>query len=120
MEKVNLWLQGQVSKSGKTQSLNGLAAIYRPGFKLAKAGVMLLGLQPDAMHQGELALEEDEEEDRGRLMTTLDGLNLRYGRGTVMLASAGLAGDNRVWAMNQERRTPGYTTCWADMPVARA
>ena len=21
---------------------------------------------------------------------------------------------------SQERRTPGYTTCWADMPVARA
>jgi DNA polymerase V len=37
-----------------------------------------------------------------------------------MLASAGLAGDNRAWAMKQERRTPGYTTCWADMPVARA
>ncbi|WP_210546749.1 Y-family DNA polymerase [Rhodoferax sp. PAMC 29310] len=103
-----------------TAALNGLAAIYRPGFKLAKAGVMLLGLQPDTVQQGELALEEDEEEDRGRLMTTLDGLNLRYGRGTVLLASAGLASDNRVWAMKQERRTPGYTTCWADMPVARA
>ncbi len=101
-------------------ALNGLAAIFRPGFKLAKAGVMLLGLQPDAMQQGELALEEDEAEDRGRLMTTLDGLNLRYGRGTVLLASAGLEGDKRAWAMKQERRTPGYTTCWADMPVARA
>lgn len=50
-----------------TAALSGLAAIYRPGFKLAKAGVMLLGLQPDAMQQGELALEEDGEEDRGRL-----------------------------------------------------
>lgn len=35
-------------------------------------------------------------------------------------ASAGLAGDKRAWAMKQERRTPGYTTCWDDMPVARA
>ena len=58
--------------------------------------------------------------DRGRLMTALDSLNHRYGRGTVLMASAGLAGDHRTWAMRQERRTPGYTTCWADMPVARA
>ena len=53
-------------------------------------------------------------------MTTLDNLNQRYGRGTVQMASAGLLGDRRTWAMKQERRTPGYTTCWADMPVARA
>lgn len=49
--------------------------------------------------------------DRGRLMTALDGLNHRYGRGTVLKASAGLAGDKRAWSMKQERRTPGYTTC---------
>jgi len=101
-------------------ALAGLRAIYRPGFNYAKAGVMLLDLQPDTVQQGELALECDDEPDRGRLMTTLDGLNLRYGRGTVFMASAGLAGDKRAWAMRQERRTPGYTTCWADMPVVRA
>ncbi|MEI8031247.1 MAG: DUF4113 domain-containing protein [Comamonadaceae bacterium] len=26
----------------------------------------------------------------------------------------------RAWSMKQERRTPEYTSCWADMPVARA
>lgn len=101
-------------------ALAGLRATYRPGFNYAKAGVMLLDLQPDTVQQGELELEGDDEPDRGRLMTTLDGLNLRYGRGTVLMASAGLAGDQRAWAMKQERRTPGYTTCWADMPVVRA
>ena len=101
-------------------ALAGLRATYRPGFNYAKAGVMLLDLQPDTEQQGELALEGDDEPDRGRLMTTLDGLNLRYGRGTVLMASAGLAGDKRAWAMRQERRTQGYTTCWADMPVVRA
>jgi len=53
-------------------------------------------------------------------MTAIDGLNQRYGRGTLKMASAGLAGDRRVWSMKQERRTPGYTTCVADMPMARA
>ena len=47
-------------------------------------------------------------------------LNQRYGRGTVFVASAGLAGDRRSWTMKQKRRTQGYTTCCADLPVARA
>jgi DNA polymerase V len=103
-----------------SSALAGLQAIYRTGFNYAKAGVMLLDLQPDANQQGELALEDDAVEDRSRLMTAVDSLNHRYGRGTVLMASSGLAGERRTWAMRQERRTPGYTTCWADMPVARA
>ena len=101
-------------------ALAGLQAIYRSGFNYAKAGVMLLDLQADANQQGELSLEDDSVQDRSRLMTALDSLNHRYGRGTVLMASAGLAGERRTWSMRQERRTPGYTTCWADMPVARA
>jgi DNA polymerase V len=103
-------------------ALAGLAAIYRPGFQYAKAGVMLLDLQSDRVQQGELMFEDEatELQARSHLMATLDELNLRYGRGTVVMASAGLAGERRVWSMKQERRTPGYTTCWADMPVARA
>ena len=101
-------------------ALTGLRAIYRPGFKLAKAGVMLIELQSDTFQQQELALEDDEVVDRGMLMTTLDGLNLRYGRGTVLMASAGLGGNRRTWSMKQERRTPAYTTDWNDMAVARA
>ena len=101
-------------------ALSGLKAIYRPDFKMAKAGVMLLELQSDAVQQQELALEDDNVADRGRLMTTLDDLNQRYGRGTVLMASAGLDGNRRAWSMKQERRTPGYTTCWEDMAVARA
>ncbi len=54
------------------------------------------------------------------LMTTLDDLNQRYGRGTVLMASAGLAGNRRAWSMKQERCTPGYTTCLADIPVVWA
>ena len=101
-------------------ALSGLRAIYRPGYQLAKAGVMLLELQPCTVLQSELDLQADDFPDRRRLMTTLDDLNQRYGRGTVKLASAGLLGERRTWMMKQERRTPGYTTCWADMPVARA
>jgi DNA polymerase V len=70
--------------------------------------------------QAELDLAEDQTEDRTRLMGALDALNQRFGRGTVLMASAGLAGDKRQWSMKQERRTPGYTTRWAEIPVVRA
>ena len=102
-------------------ALAGLRAIYRPGFKLAKAGVMLMELQSDSVpQQQELTLEDYNVPDRGRLMTAFDDLNQRYGKGTLQMASAGLAGNRRAWSMKQERRTPGYTTCLADMAVARA
>jgi len=102
----------------------GLQAIYRPGYKYAKAGVMLLDLQPNSVVQGELDLGDsdcaDELADKTRLMTALDTINQRFGKGTMKMASAGLDGDRRVWSMKQERRTPGYTTNWDDIPVARA
>jgi DNA polymerase V len=101
-------------------ALAGLRAIFQPGFNYAKAGIMLMELEPDSVQQIELNLEADDIKDRSRLMSALDGINDRYGRGTLLMASAGLAGDNRVWSMKQERRTPGYTTRWEDMPVVRA
>jgi DNA polymerase V len=102
-------------------ALQGLNHIFRPGLNYAKAGVMLLDLQPDTQQQAELDLEEgDAEEDRSRLMTAMDTLNQRFGKGTVLTASAGLDGVRREWSMKQLRRTPAYTTRWDDLPVARA
>ena len=101
-------------------ALAGLRAIYKPDYNMAKAGVMLLELQSDSVQQHELALGDDDLVERTQLMETLDGLNLRYGRGTVAMASAGLAGDRRAWSMKQERRTPQYTTNWNDLAVAKA
>ena len=99
-------------------ALRGLCQVYRPGFNYAKAGVMLLDLQSDAIHQGELALSD--EHGRGGLMQVLDEMNHRYGRGTLCMASAGLAGTRRVWTMKQQRRTPQYTTRWEDLAIAHA
>ena len=101
-------------------ALAGLQCIYEPGFAIAKAGVMLLDLQPCEFEQSELALEDDPIEDRSRLMFALDALNQRYGKGTVHCGSAGTARQVKSWGMKQERRTPQYTTRWEDVPIARA
>ena len=100
-------------------AVRGLRAIFKPGFNYAKAGVMLLDLQPGGIEQAELELD-DPGADRARLMSAVDSLNDRYGRSTVALASAGLVRGARRFDMKRERKTPEYTTRWADMPTARA
>lgn len=100
-------------------ALMALKEIYKPGYQLAKAGVMLMELVPDTVVQDELDLEP-QDPDKGKLMSAVDNLNGRYGKGTVLVGSAGLDGDRRNWTMKQGRRTPAYTTSWKDMPIVRA
>ena len=109
------------SRAVTQAALTGLQAIYQAGFRYAKAGVMLLDLSDAAVEQGELAVEdEDAGCDPSRLMQALDAVNGRYGRGALLVASAGLEGNHRTWSMKQERRTPGYTTRWEELAIARA
>jgi DNA polymerase V len=107
-------------------AIAGLRVIYKKGFKYAKAGVMLLDLQPESVHQGCFDFDEPvpglphvEARDRARLMSALDTVNAKYGRGTILLASTRPTAA-RPWAMRQERKSPNYTTSWEDMPIVRA
>lgn len=112
------------SRAISRAALTALASIYQPGYRYARAGVMLLSLQDANVRQGQLDLESNADAARDaashRLMQAFDIVNQRYGQGAIFLASAGLQQDDRVWVMKQEHKTPGYTTCWADMPVVRA
>lgn len=102
-------------------AVTGIRAIFLPGFELRKAGVILLDLvQASQAGQGELDLEGDDEKDRSRLMSAMDAINNRYGKGTVHVASSGLGDNGQTWGMRQERRTPQYTTRVSDIPTARA
>ena len=98
----------------------GVKSIYRPGFQLAKAGVMLLDLIPATVEQHELEFGEAAAKDRRRLMLAIDCINDRFGRGSIHVGSAVGVASARSWSMRQERLTPQYTTRWEDMPVARA
>ena len=105
-------------------ALMGLRSIYREGYRYEKTGVMLVELQPDTVRQGELDLFDNvakpqhaASRDRMKLMTTMDLLNRRYGKGSVQLGSSSLAPASRPWSMKADRRTPRYTTVWEEMPV---
>ena len=100
----------------------GLRSIYAPGYQLAKAGVMLLDLGPEAIEQRTLDLgEARSSRDQSPLMEAVDRINGRWGKATVHVASTGNA-EKAVsdWRMKQERRTPRYTTVLGEVPIARA
>ena len=86
--------------------------MFRPGYQYKKAGVMLSGISPQGIYQTDW-LEPPQAVDT-RLMDTLDGLNKRYGRGTVKVSTQGAY---KQWQMKQENKSPDYTTDWHAMPV---
>ncbi|MGB6296639.1 MAG: Y-family DNA polymerase [Rivularia sp. (in: cyanobacteria)] len=88
--------------------------LFEPGFKLKKAGVILLGLTPEGEKQ--LSLFEKSEADKKhsqRLMQVMDTINNRYGRNTIQLASSGI---HKKWQMKADYRSPKYTTNWDELP----
>lgn len=100
-------------------ALAGLAAIYQPGYRYQKAGVMLLDLQPAGTVQLDAFTDAGAEAHapkRTRLMETVDAINRQRGRGSVRWAGEGYA---KPWALKSEHRTPRYTTCWKELAVAR-
>ena len=101
-------------------AVSGMRQIYEPGYQLSKAGVMLLDLMPVGFGQTELDLDGDSAQDRTQLMATIDALNRRYGKGTLLMASAGVPVQPPAWGMRQERLTPQYTTRLADVAKVHA
>ena len=86
--------------------------LWRDGYDYKKAGIMLSDISPVSMVQGDL-LEPAVTSDT-RLMKAIDGLNSRFGRGTIKVSTGGIRGE---WGMRQERKSPNYTTNWAEIPA---
>ena len=94
----------------------GLRAIFKPGYRYARAGVMLLDLQDARAEQGELDFQAGTPNQR--LMQAMDSLNVRFGKDTVRLASAGVPSQRQSWSMRQDHLSQRYTTSVDELPVA--
>jgi DNA polymerase V len=100
-----------------------LVRLWEPGASYVKAGVVLAGLEAPGgqqlgLFEAAVAAKPAAAEPRGaQLMATLDGLNERFGRGTVRLAAAlGPKGGGPVpWQGQTAWRTPAYTTRLEDL-----
>jgi DNA polymerase V len=84
-----------------------VARLFKPDYAYKKAGIMLGDITPAGQYQADW-LEPAPATDT-RLMAALDGLNARYGRGTVKVSTQG---GHKGWLMRQERKSPNYTTQW--------
>lgn len=93
--------------------------LFRPHKPLQKAGVLLQDLQPVGLLQHHLLapLPPEQQQRREALMATVDGLNRRYGSGTVQWAACGL---RPRWTMRRSRLSRAATTRLSDVPVVRA
>ena len=92
-----------------------LRQLYRPGYAYKKVGVVLMDLVPAGHVQAHLFLTPPKGQEA--LMGAMDQINRRWGRDTLHSAAAGFL---RPWKNKQERRSPSYTTSWAELPVVNA
>lgn len=86
--------------------------LWRPGFRYAKAGVLLDDLCPPSA--APRALIDPVDLRREALMDALDRINGRFGRGSLVPAQAGL---RKAWSLKSDMRSPAYTTRLAEAPV---
>lgn len=96
-----------------------LHRIYRRGFRYKRVGVILSEFSLKTEVQTSFSGPAPELMDRRRrLMATMDRLNSEFGRNAVKTASSGTA--TPVWAIRRARKSPSYTTRWAELPQALA
>ena len=96
-----------------------VARIFQPHRPLAKAGVLMQHLQGIHHLQQHLLTPCDPADLQRRevLLATIDGLNRRYGSGTVAWAACGMTPS---WMMRRDRLGQACTTRLSDVPVVRA
>lgn len=92
------------------------AVAWVRGARFAKAGILLTELGSPSTASSDL-FAEPADPRRASLMAALDGLNGRFGRGTLVPAAVGL---RQEWGLRSRMRSPAYTTDLDAIPVVRA
>src|SRR6056297_59744 len=79
-----------------------------------KAWTMLTGIVPEREIQAEIFSPSGYSARQHKLMESMDAVNARFGKQTMMIAGAGV-GSNQSWRMKQEYLSPRYTTRWDEL-----
>jgi DNA polymerase V len=91
-------------------AIKGLKQLYKEGFNYKKAGVILMGIQPEKVHQ--FSLFEDEKPKHKSIMKVIDLMNLKYSTPKIKIANQDL---KKTWKMKQEHLSPRYTTAISEI-----
>jgi DNA polymerase V len=90
-------------------------SMFEAGRVYTKCGILLEELTPAGAGQGDLFATGDPKAPA--LFDAVDGLNARFGRGTVALASQGFG--DRGFDTKRSHKSPAWTTRIDQIPVAR-
>jgi|APSaa5957512576_1039674.scaffolds.fasta_scaffold30334_2 DNA polymerase V len=101
------------------RSIIGLKEIYKEGNLYAKSGVLFTALSNENAIQKHLFLSStpSQEAKRKSLMLTMDKVNNKWGKRSIIPAITKLESNN--WGMNQNNKSPRYTTSWYELPVVK-
>lgn len=95
-----------------------LKTMYKPGYQFAKSGVLLSGIVPaDSVQNHLFSPTSNRDETVSELMKTMDGINTKWGRGTIDMSCT--THDNDTWKRIQGNVSPRYTTSWQEIPVVK-
>ena len=86
---------------------------YRRDCLYKRAGVYVGEVVPKGAVTKDL-FEETETEQQQIICELMDSINTRYGKNTLCFAASKLG--KGTWEMSRARLSPGYTTCWKDLP----
>lgn len=92
-------------------ALEGLSKIYVPGYRYAKAGIMLSQLVNGEGSQPDMFAPEPRRNSEV-LMKVVDGINARYGRGSIRIATEPPIAQ---WSMKRDYLSDSFCTDWAQL-----
>lgn len=92
-------------------ALAGLDHVFRDGYSYSKAEILLLDLRQRGEFTDDLFAEVQPEASE-RVMSVLDEINLKWGRGTLRPARIPSAPG---WGMRREMKSPSFTTSLDDL-----
>ncbi|MGY2354780.1 Y-family DNA polymerase [Pseudomonas sp. SDO528_S397] len=104
---------GLVTPSNDTRefvalALEGLNKIYVPGYRYAKAGIVLSQFVSGEGYQPDMFAPEPRRNSE-TLMKVVDGINVRYGRGSIRL---GAEPPIPQWGMKRDYLSDSFVTDW--------
>lgn len=90
-------------------------SMFEPGRVYTKCGILLEELAQGSASQGDLFAAADPRAPA--LLAAIDGLNGRFGRGTVAIATQGFGA--KGFDTKRDHKSPAWTTRLSEIPIAR-
>ena len=113
-QAVELALPSQDTQKFLKLAIKVVESLYTEGLNYKKAGIMLSDISEQGAGQYDLCHEDTKKEDG--LMSTLDKINARLGKGKVRFA---VEGYKKAWEAKSNYRNPLSTTSWNELLVVK-